>query len=68
MVNPTLERLRRQAREAFARAAMHQRQGEAEEAATAKAFARRCEEAAKDIVDEMRARQGNRRGPYPRKG
>ena len=62
MANPTLDRLRRQAREAFARAAMHQRQGETDEAAAAKAFARRCEEAAKQIVDDIRERRRHQRG------
>ena len=67
MVHTTLERLRRQAREAFAQAAMHQRLGETEEAAAAKAFARRCETAAQQIVDDIRARRERGRARHRRK-
>ena len=68
MANPTLERLRRQAREGFRRSIELRRQGDHEAANEAQAFARRCEEAAKQIVDEIHARRERRRrrGPYPR--
>ena len=52
MANPTLERLRKQAREHFALALMRRVEGDREGADEANAFAKRCEKAANEIVAE----------------
>ena len=68
MVNTTLDRLRRQAREQFRRCAELRRQGDHEGADAAQELGRRCEAAAREIVADIRAQRQRRqrRGPYPR--
>ena len=68
MANPTLQRLRRQARDHFRRCAELRRQGDHEGANAAQELARKFEAAANDIVADIRAlrQRRQRRGPYPR--